>query len=265
MTTTAIDQRVSVMARMLPFARVLRTAGICMLSGYVAGVIAGGIGSRVAMRIVSLVAGHERYGELTEAEASVGRISADGTLFLLLFGGALGLGAAVLFLVTRRWLPLHGSRLGLAFGGLLLLTLGPLVIDGENFDFATFGSPTLNILMFAALFPLYGLVIAGCFTWLDRRVSGAPPHGIRLVPWLVLLLVGAIGFSLGLLMLSIIIVGFHNLTSVLCVYLLIAAPLLARRLARAHPARLVAGYTAAVSVVVGGAYLALQVFNIYSA
>src|SRR5215213_4038768 len=123
--------------------RVLRRfaflVGLGLLAGLVAGAVAGGVGARVAMRVVALVAGHNRDGQLTDADAVVGQITLEGTLFLLGAGAYLGLPGGLLYVAVRRWLPGAGIRKGLAFGGLLLLLFGSLIIDGDNPDFRRFG------------------------------------------------------------------------------------------------------------------------------
>lgn len=264
MAATAVGQRMHVGAVWSTVVRFLRIVGVGGLTGYVAGVIAAGIGSRLAMRIVSLVAGHEHYGELTEAEERVGQISTGGTVFLIFFGGIVGIGGALLFLASRRWLPWSGWRLGLAFGCLILLALGPMVVDGENFDFSEFGSPTLNILMFAALFLLFGILIATLFERLDRRVPASAPSGLRRILWAALLLFAVVSLYFGLLIVVAFTFGNHYLLGVMALYLLIAAPLLAKRLALRKPPMTVAAIVAAFPVVVGGAFLAMQLQAIYS-
>jgi hypothetical protein len=264
MAAVALERR-QIGSLLLAAVRFLRLAGVAGLAGYIAGVLVAGGGSRLAMRIVSLTAGHEHYGRLTEADARVGEITAEGTLFLFFFGGVVGLSGTLLFLASRQWLPLRGWRLGLAFGGVMLAAFGPIIIDGGNFDFSEFGSPTLNVLMFASLFLLFGLLITCIFEWLDQRIPASPPRGIALLLWGALLVVGLGSLKLGLLMLAAITFGLQSFTSVMGFYLLFAAPLLAHWLARRKPARTVALYVAAFPVLVGGLYLLLQLQAIYTA
>ena len=44
----------------------------------------GGLGSRLAMRIIAVTAGSDMQGVLTEQEVPVGEITAGGTVFLIL-------------------------------------------------------------------------------------------------------------------------------------------------------------------------------------
>jgi hypothetical protein len=140
--------------------RVARLVAVGLLAGLVAGLIAGGAGSRVAMRIVALVAGHGHYGEITDAEATVGEITAGGTAFLLVAGAFVGMFGGLAYVVVRRWLPGPTVAKGLTFGCLVLIVVGTGVIDGDNLDFTRFVSPYLAVGLFAAIFVAFGLLVA---------------------------------------------------------------------------------------------------------
>ena len=149
--------------------RVGRLVAVGLLAGLVAGLVVGGLGSRVAMRIVSLVAGHEHYGEITDAEATVGEISAGGTAFVLFVGAFSGILGGFAYVAVRRWLPGSTFVKGLTFGLLLLVVAGTTVIEGDNRDFTRFVSPYLAVGLFAVLFILFGLLVAG----LVERLAGS--------------------------------------------------------------------------------------------
>jgi hypothetical protein len=167
-------------------------------------VIAGGIGGRIAMRIAAIMAGDEQQGALTDAEEIVGDITFDGTLALIIFGGALiGMFGGLIYLALRRWLADAGPWRGLAFGVLLLAIFGWAVIEGDNKDFHQFGRPALNIAMFAAIFVIFGLLVPPLFDRMQRMLR--PPRlDWRLGPLLVpsdyspagLGTLAAIGFSI---------------------------------------------------------------------
>ena len=168
--------------------------GIGLLAGLVAGFIAGGVGSRAAMRAVSLLAGREHYGEITDAEAVVGQITGEGTGFLLFFGTFLGLLGGLLYVAVRRWVPGTRSRKGLAFGGLLLLLFGSLIIEGDNSDFRRFVPSPVSVAMFAAIPVLYGLIASAIVERLDRG-GGSPPRNrvLALGGYAVLAVAGLVG------------------------------------------------------------------------
>ena len=57
------------------------------VAGGLAGLLVGGLGSRVVVRIAALTAPDVAQGLTTEAGAMVGRITLEGTVFLVLFAG----------------------------------------------------------------------------------------------------------------------------------------------------------------------------------
>lgn len=160
----------------LVLARALATAS---LAGFAAGMIAGGAGSRLAMRITAVAAGSADQGAITEFEATVGEITAGGTIFLILAGGLVGVFGGLIYLAMRRWLADAGRWKGLAFGLLLYAIFGAAIIRGDNPDFHLFGPPALNIAMFASMFVVFGLLVAPLFDWVGRMGLALPPPSLR--------------------------------------------------------------------------------------
>ena len=155
-------------------AGLLRAMGIGVLAGLGAGFVAGGVGSRLAMKIVALTAGPAARGQITENGNRIGAFTAD-TGFLLFFGSFLGIFGGLLYVALRPGLPRSGRRRGLAFGALLLAACGTAVVERENFDFHRFGLPALNVALFAALFLLFGLVVAPLADRAERAFPAIPP------------------------------------------------------------------------------------------
>ncbi len=225
-------------------AAVLRAAAVGSISGLIAGVIAGGIGGRVAMRIVALTAGSADQGAFTEAEEVVGVISTEGTIGLIIFVGVLsGLFGGLAYAAMRPWLAAAGPWKGLAFGAVLLATLGWTAIERDNFDFHRFGYAPLNIAMFAALFLLFGLLVAplydffdGCLQPISLRLSGiagllARAFGGLAAVVSILLSVSIGSEALGGEPAS----GVALVAGLVAPYLLLALPLAAAATARAAP------------------------------
>ena len=149
----------------------VRTLAAAALAGLVAGVIAGGVGSRLAMRISAITTESKFRGILTEADQRVGEITVDGTVFLLVAGGILGVFGGLTYAAVRGWLADAGRWRGLAFGVLLLAMFGWALIEGDNKDFHLFGPPALNIAMFASLYIVFGLLVAPLFDAIQRLVA----------------------------------------------------------------------------------------------
>jgi hypothetical protein len=153
----------------------------------VAGAIAG-LGSRLVMFAVRLM--NPSYnGVPTHANAEVGRITAEGTLSLVIEGVFYGVPGAVVYLIVRRWVPGTGFLKGVAYGGFLLIVAGPIVLDG-NYEFFRYVSARVSFALFALLYPLYGLVVAPLTERLGHGARGRP--GNRVVTWLGFLVIGGV-------------------------------------------------------------------------
>src|SRR3989449_6683114 len=112
------------------------------LSGIVVGIIVGGLGSRLVMRLAAIAGGSGVQGVTTANGNRVGEITVGGTIALILFGGVFaGLFGGLLYASLRPWLVPFGRWRGLIFGvGLLGLT-GSLILDGANSDFILLRPP----------------------------------------------------------------------------------------------------------------------------
>lgn len=75
-------------SQLLQVASLLRAVGVGTLAAVASGVIVGGVGSRVAMRISALTTGPLCPGMVTENGNRCGEITLGGTLGLVLLGGA---------------------------------------------------------------------------------------------------------------------------------------------------------------------------------
>lgn len=168
-------------------ARRLDHAGRVTLAGGLAGLVAIGVGSRVAMRVVALTSGH--VGDLSvrpESGAVPGTMTLSGTGFLLFAGTFLGavIGLAVLT-GLGRWMPAHRRRRWWLTA--VLATAVPAIglLDPANHDFRIFGPTWLAVGLFAALPPAYGALLATWARRLLRWQGGRIAHGVRVVAGLV--------------------------------------------------------------------------------
>lgn len=165
--------------------RVLRQFGATVAAGMVAGGVAG-LGARLAMLVVRLLNGSHN-GENTHASAIVGRVTVSGTISVVMEGVILGVPAAVLYLLARRWVPGRGSMKGLAFGALLLIVAGSAVLNGDYEYFRTI-EPWQAVAMFAALYPLFGVVLGFLAERWAKRDQGPPESRVAAVGgWAVLM------------------------------------------------------------------------------
>ena len=189
----------------------LRIASAAVVAGIVGGLVAAG-GSRVAMRVSALMA-DPCAGVMTENGNACGKFTAEGTVGLIFFGVLFsGIPGGLVYAAASPWLRPFGRLRGVAFGVAAFALGGFTVIEGDNPDFERFGSPGLNVLMFAALFLIFGLVAAPTFDAVERRMPHLPPrrpltfarltgYGVMFVTAIVLGFVAAFGLGLGLLIL----------------------------------------------------------------
>jgi hypothetical protein len=139
-----------------------------VMAGALSGLVVGGVGSRVAMRVTALMTADALHGTLTEADAVVGQFTIEGSAFLLFFATLIGAGGGIVAWLVRPWLG-GGRWVGLRFGVLCLAIGGTSVVTASNFDFRRFGSPTVNVAMYVTLFITYGVVAAAGWERLRRR------------------------------------------------------------------------------------------------
>ena len=121
-----------------------------LVAGVEAGVIVGGIGSRLVMRVLAAV-NYDLIGVRTESGNLAGDITVDGTMSLIIFLGIFaGVFGGLVYIIARRWIPGPGVWIGLACGVLPFMLVGYDTIEKNNIDFELFSRPLLGI----ALFPM---------------------------------------------------------------------------------------------------------------
>ena len=168
-------------------------------SAVICGIVVGGIGGRLVMRVSAVAADGSRTGMLTENGNVVGRVTFEGTMALLLFVGLItGVSVGLFLFALRAVLP--GRFLPATISAVLLALGGAIAIDPSNADFVIVGNRALNVAMFIALFPAFGAL----FVVLAERMDGwlVRPPLARIAP---LSLIGTgFGVMLGLLGVGVI-------------------------------------------------------------
>jgi hypothetical protein len=173
-------------------AGVLRPLVHAGIAGALAGLLVGGIGGRIVMRLSAIAGGPDVVGTITENGNAVGQITAKGTLGLLVFGGLFsGIAGGVILAIVAPWLRWAGPVRGLVFGVFVLAVAGRTVIDASNPDFVILQPAWLNVVMFSALFLLFGVPAVFLLDRLERRPSTSR-GGIALLMYAPLLAVGSL-------------------------------------------------------------------------
>src|SRR5580765_8982665 len=80
------------------------TLGAGVSAGFLAGVVIGGVGGRLAMLMLRLTSDPSLHGVSTDDGFTIGRVSLE-TLFLLGVTAGLGMAGGLFYLVVRRWIP----------------------------------------------------------------------------------------------------------------------------------------------------------------
>ena len=153
-----------------PFGVILRDIARGGLAGLAVGVVVGGIGGRLVMRLIALLI-PESTGRFTENGARIGDITLGGSFGVLLFGGVFAaIFIGTLWVVVSPWLP---RTLGLRVlaATVLAICLGAFgVVQGSNSDFLVLGYDPLVVVVLLGLVGLVGASMAVVDAWLDRRL-----------------------------------------------------------------------------------------------
>lgn len=156
-----------------PAGEVLRDIARGGISGAIVGIVVGGLGARVVMRVVAIL--HpDAVGALTENGNRIGDITMGGTFTLVLLGLILCALAGVLWVIVSPWIPGHTGVRALLTAGVAIATGTPLLIIGGNPDFVILDHDPRVVALLVALVGLIGLSIALLDSWLDRRL----PHAV---------------------------------------------------------------------------------------
>jgi hypothetical protein len=144
---------------------------IAGFSGLFAGVIVGGFGSRLFMRMASFIASDAAQGRRTEAGFTVGEVTFGGTVELIIFIGIFtGLVAAVFYVIFFPWLTWAGSARGVAFGvlGFGAASATTDVMNPDNIDFVILKNEPILVVMIFVLFLAFGAAIDLAYRVIER-------------------------------------------------------------------------------------------------
>ncbi len=151
-------------------AEAIRHVALIGIAAVVTGVLIGGIGGRVFMRLSAVIAPDRATGAITENGAVVGDITFGGTVALIIFIGVFsGVFGGVVYTISEPWLSWAGPLRGVVFGVFLLATASLAVFDPNNLDFVILGNDPRNVIMLGVLFLAFGPVLVSLIPALDKR------------------------------------------------------------------------------------------------
>lgn len=137
----------------------LVSVGVAALSGAVAGFLWGGIGGRIAMRILFLTSDSAVRGLTSDDGFTIGRISAA-SIFLLvamtILGAILGAGYGVIRMLLRSptWVNAAGVAIALGAGA------GAVIVSPDGIDFRVLEPLWLAVALFVFLPAAWGATVA---------------------------------------------------------------------------------------------------------
>lgn len=161
----------------------LRLAAQVGLAGTVLGVVIGGVGSRIAMRVVFLTSDPRVAGLTSDDGFEIGRMTADsvGLLIVGLIFGALG---AAIYLVVRPALPAIRWVQILGFGVPAGLGVGSMIVHPDGVDFTLLGPLWLTVGLFVLIPLAFGTALPLVVDRLDRDDGwfARQPRALALLP-----------------------------------------------------------------------------------
>ena len=150
------------------FLAIIRDIARGGLAGLIVGFVGAGLGSRLAMRIAALLV-PQANGLLTENGFPIGRITLDGTIGLVLFGGlAATLFLAVTWVVIAPWLPRRLAPRALVAVPIAIAFGAGALIDARNPDFSVLRRDPLVVATLVTLIAALGPAMSLADAWLDR-------------------------------------------------------------------------------------------------
>jgi hypothetical protein len=149
------------------------------LAGLVTGVLVGGIGGRIFMRIAGAIAPGSSQGRNTEAGFRVGEVTFGGSTGLIIFIGLFsGFVAAAYWVALFPWLTVAGRFHGVAFGivGFAAASATSDLMNTDNIDFTILKNEPVVVVMIFLLFITFGVVLDLTYRLIDKRTPVPDPN-----------------------------------------------------------------------------------------
>jgi hypothetical protein len=160
-----------------------RRAAATAVVGFLVGSVVGGLGGRLAMRILTITSDDRLRGFITDDDARVNQFTLAGTLSLMFFLGLGGVAVAFVYLALREAGPADRRARAAITAVLFWGYTGSTVFDPDGFDFTRLTPHWLGVLLFTALFAAVGVLLA---LGVERALEQWPSTGKAALPALVL-------------------------------------------------------------------------------
>ncbi len=155
--------------------------------GLIAGLLTGGIGSRLAMLVLRITSPDAVVGVQSDDDFRIGQVTLSGTYNLLVVGVAFGILGAALYRLLAPWLigPTWFRSLTTALG--CGAVVGSMLVHTDGIDFRLLEPTWLAIALFVAIPAAFGAVVGPLTTWVTRSGAGRSIGRRRWLPGLVVL------------------------------------------------------------------------------
>lgn len=147
---------------------VAASAGVTGIAGAMAGLVWGGVGGRLAMRVLFLTSDDGVRGAESDSGFEIGRFTLSGTMFLLVFtmvsGAVIGLVGGVLRMVTTGTL----KQVALGAGVTSAALFGTFLVAPEGVDLQILDPVWLAVALFVVLPGVWATLVVFLADWLTR-------------------------------------------------------------------------------------------------
>ena len=178
----------------------IRLVSATIIIGAVGGAIIGGLGGRVAMRILFLTSDDAVKGVTSDDGFEIGRFTLSNTVGLVIITMFIGVVAALLYLVAHPFVARWGRARVPAMAVFYGVVGGAMLVHTDGVDFRLLEPAALAIALFVAISAGFGAVVAHLVglaaadgAWPQTRpwwALGPPMLFLLVPPFLVVALVG---------------------------------------------------------------------------
>lgn len=155
--------------------------------GLIAGLLVGGVGSRLAMLVLRLTSPDSVVGVQSDDGFRIGQVTLGGTYGLLVVGVAFGILGAAFYRLLAPWLigPTWFRSLTTALG--CGSVVGSMLVHTDGIDFRLLEPTWLAISLFVAVPAVFGAVVGPITTWVTQPGAWLSIGRRRWLPGLVVL------------------------------------------------------------------------------
>jgi hypothetical protein len=138
----------------------VRLVSATIIIGAVGGAIVGGLGGRIAMRILFLTSDEAVKGVTSDDGFEIGRFTLSDTIGLVIITMFIGVLAALLYLVAHPFVTRLGRARVPAMGVFYGVVGGALLVHTDGVDFRVLEPALLAVALFVAISAGFGAVVA---------------------------------------------------------------------------------------------------------